>query len=409
MKLAILGADAVTLAVARAVAEGSPHDLVWVCELDDGDPAIARQIRSLATRAKPAPSWEALLDTDLIDLVVVARSMGGDLRTEQLRKFVQTSVPTLTAHPVIDSMLDYYELDMIRRETRSVLLPYLPARLHPAVQEVLDWRASPDRSPLGLLEHVVIERQMSNRSKEEVLREFSRDVDLVRAIIGEVTRIGALGGASLETGFSSLGVQMTGPSGIVARWSVGPIESDVGAKLSLVGAGGKATLTMPADGVWTMAISTGGAPTIREFDPWDPATAALDAAAQAIAGERQVPDWVDAAHSIELTEAIERSLKKNRNIELHFEDYTEEGTFKGTMSSLGCGLLMLGLMVIFGVAVFDNFRDRKAPNQTPLWPYVLLGVMVVFLLLQSLTLVFRKDKQKKAESLPGEEDSESEI
>lgn len=398
MKLALLGADAVTLAVARAVAASATDDLVLVCDLDRGDPAIAREIRSLAAQAKPTPTWEVLLDSSQADLVVVAASFGDDLRTEQLRKFVQTSVPVLAAHPVIDSMLDYYELDMIRRETRSVLLPYLPARLHPAIQVLLEWRASPERSPLGPLEQVIIERQLASRTKESVLREFSRDVDLVRALIGEVTRIGALGGSSLDNPYSSLGVQMTGPSGIVARWAVGPIETKAGAKLSLVGAEGKATLTMPGDGgQWKLTRSTGGAPEVREFPAWDPARAALNAAATANSGGPRSPDWVDAAHSIELTEAIERSLKKNRNIELHFEDYTEEGTFKGTMSSLGCGLLMLGLMVIFGVAVFDNFRDPKAGRQTAIWPYVLAGVMILFLLLQSLSLVFRKNKKEKTE------------
>jgi myo-inositol 2-dehydrogenase/D-chiro-inositol 1-dehydrogenase len=79
-------------------------------------------------------------------------------------------------------------------------------------------------------------------------------------------------------------------------------------------------------------------------------------------------------------------LRKGRTIELYFEEYTEESTFKGTMASIGCGLLLLGMFVMGAVAI----AEQIGVPYTRLWPYVLAGVLGVFLILQLLMLVFRR-------------------
>jgi len=137
---------------------------------------------------------------------------------------------------------------------------------------------------------------------------------------------------------------------------------------------------------WTMTVSTEGASQKREFPAWNPAAASLDELARALVGEQPSPDWVDAARSVELAETIDRSLRKGRTIELYFEEYTEESTFKGTMASIGCGLLLLGMFVMGAVAI----AEQVGVPYTRLWPYVLAGVLGVFLVLQLLMLVFRR-------------------
>ena len=51
--------------------------------------------------------------------------------------------------------------------------------------------------------------------------------------------------------------------------------------------------------------------------------------------------WPDAARTIELAETIPRSVKRGRGIDLHQEEFSELGTFRGTMASLGCGIIIL--------------------------------------------------------------------
>lgn len=98
------------------------------------------------------------------------------------------------------------------------------------------------------------------------------------------------------------------------------------------------------------------------------------------------PDWVDASRAIELSETIDRSLAKGRTIELYYEDYTEQGTFKGTMASVGCGLLMLTL----GLLVFVALAEQMGLPFLKYWPHVVVGGLAVFLLAQLLMLVFRR-------------------
>ena len=102
-----------------------------------------------------------------------------------------------------------------------------------------------------------------------------------------------------------------------------------------------------------------------------------------------MPGWPDACRDIELTESIARSLAKGRTIELHDEEHSEHGTFKGTMTSLGCGLLVASLMVL--VAAAAPWRRSQATLFFGYAPYLILGVLGVFLVLQSLKLVFPSD------------------
>ena len=69
---------------------------------------------------------------------------------------------------------------------------------------------------------------------------------------------------------------------------------------------------------------------------------------------------------------------------MYYEDYTEEGTFKGTMTSLGCGLLLLGMFLMGAVAIAEQMGVPYVRH----WPYALVGILGIFLLLQLLMLVF---------------------
>ena len=81
-----------------------------------------------------------------------------------------------------------------------------------------------------------------------------------------------------------------------------------------------------------------------------------------------------------------RSLARGRSIDLHREEFTELGTFKGTMASLGCGLIMVALVVVIvatlvaGVA--REFGWTAAGGLVDAWPIIVLLVLGLFLALQ---------------------------
>ena len=220
LRLALLGADETTPAVVRAILDSRQFDLAGVCEFDlaSDDPALSR-LRETLGRVPRIDPWTALLDPNFVNAVIVARGHDDDQGAERLRKLIQVGVPVLASHPVADSMLVYYELDMIRRETNSVVLPLLAERHHPAIVELATLARQGADSPIGRAEQIVFERNILRPTKQRVADQFARDVNIVRAIGGDMTRLGAMASGG-EQPYTSLGVQLSGPAGLVARWSV---------------------------------------------------------------------------------------------------------------------------------------------------------------------------------------------
>ena len=234
------------------------------------------------------------------------------------------------------------------------------------------------------------------------MRQFARDVDLVRGIAGDMTRLGAMAGASGDTAYASLGVQMSGPDGI-ARPLVGGCRAEAteGAEITLAGARGKAIVDVRA-ARRALDAGTGDRRTVaeqavRRLGPGGRLARPVGRAP--CDGEPPMPDWVDAARGVELAETIDRSLQKGRTIELYYEDYTEEGTFKGTMTSIGCGLLLLGhVLAGRGGASASKWVCRMCAFGRICWS----ACLALFLLLQLLMLVFRRPADKSAAEVASE-------
>ncbi len=186
MKLALLGVDPPMLSVARAARQRG-HSLVTAVEAG----AAADFLRELWPQAQLVDDWESLLAPGAVDAVLVAKSSSEEPRADQLRKLIQEGLPLLISHPLAASMLVYYELEMIRRETGCRILPYLPDRWHPAVAQLTNLiQESPPG--IGRLEQVSMERFLADRNREAVTRQFSIDIDLARVLAGELTHLSAL-------------------------------------------------------------------------------------------------------------------------------------------------------------------------------------------------------------------------
>ena len=122
IRVGLLGVDATSAAIARAVVESRRFEFAGVYMVEDDGEESRSLLQSLG-RVRRFGAWETLLDSQQVDVAVVAPSRNEDLRAEQLRKLIQTGMPVLAVHPVLGSMLDCYELDMIRRDTGSLIVP----------------------------------------------------------------------------------------------------------------------------------------------------------------------------------------------------------------------------------------------------------------------------------------------
>jgi predicted dehydrogenase len=383
MRLGIFGTDERTAAVAAA--------------------AAARGDDLVPERAAPG-GWETFLDPAACDAVLVAPAGHDPGRAEAVRTLVQAGRPLLVAQPLELSMLWAWELEMIRRDAGGPLVPVLPERRHPLVlrlQRVIE-AALAGSGPLGAVESLVLERRQADRSRVAVLASLARDADLVRVLAGEPGRLSALGAAADADIWNSLTVGFNGPTNLPVRWEVagGPPGLD----LALRCAEGTLVVGIPASWSepWTWSGPAGPEGPVV-FDAAREALAALDEAcergetATAESGGLPPASWADAARAIELAETVPRSLTKGRGIDLHQEEFSELGTFRGTMASLGCGIILAALVLVVlatlvgGIAhEFDwNLGGRLAGA----WPAVALTVLGGFLVLQLLPLLVARPRR----------------
>jgi hypothetical protein len=392
MRLGILGWDDTVRAVAEA-ALAAGNRIVLATLAEGVDP------RGLPGHPV-ACEGDRLLDAAETDAVLVAAAGWDDQRGGLVRQLVQIGRPLLMAYPPNLSMLWAFEIEMIRTDSGGVIVPFLPDRLHPFIARMRsEFEAClAGTSPLGNADAITIERPLVDHSREAVLAAFARDSDLLRVLAGEPARLAAIGGRSDATALAGLTVECGGPGRIPTRWqAIRPSAGGHAARLSLLAERGTVVVEIPPvagqrSEPWTAEWTLTASGTVERLS-FAPAAVMLDVLKRSMAGSTVggAATWPEAARLVELAETIPRSLARARAIDLHQEEFSEIGTFKGTMASLGCGLVLAALVVLVlatlvaGIAREAGwvFGERLAAG----WPFLVLVTLGGFLLLQLLPLL----------------------
>lgn len=413
MRIGLLGIDAAVAQVVAA-ARRQGDEIVLACDVPADSPHVG-----LVAGVPADPSWEAIVDPRSCDAVLVGRDGWSESRAEGVRKLVQAGRTLLVSHPLELSMLWAYEVEMIRKDSGAAVIPFLPSRLHPFIGRLRREIAAgiAGAGPRGPVETVTIERRMRDRSREAVLRQLARDADLVRVLVGEPERLSTLGSGDQERAWGTLAVGFTGPAQVPVRWQVTRGDTD-GLRIVLAAARGGCTVEQPDDRApWTMAFSGDGPPADvppTAMDDGDTMLGVLREACANLAGrpargadDEAVPpaSWADASRAIEMAETVPRSVAKGRAIDLHKEEFSELGTFKGTMASLGCAIV-LGALLLLLLATLVGGVAREArwgfgERIAGLWPFIVLAVLGVFLTLQLLPLLVGGDGPDAGQEKPG--------
>ena len=370
MNFCLLHADEETAQLAVALVAAG-HELALLYE--PGESAAA--LRAVAPEARVVAEWEEALACGA-NFAVIGGAGPESQRLEMVRRLVQEGLATIVSHPQTTATLAYFELDMHRQATNVALVPLETRRHQPALGAV---------RRLGMLDEVVIERRLADRSKAAVLREFVRDLGAVRTLVGECEKVSAMGTLGDDGGSAQLGVNITTKSGALIRWSIGPGSGTDSARWTVTAKDASAEFSFDDAEEWSVVVSGGGATEKTSF----PAGSTMHATAGAVAEAVRDPTnelWREALADLELVEAVERSLRKGRTVELFHEEASEEGTFHGVMAAGGCLLIMLSIGAAIAATMIGRFRFWLAD----FWPFALLAVLVAFLLLQLLKLVFPK-------------------
>jgi hypothetical protein len=412
MRLALIGADDESLALVSWAVKSGQHELV--AAYDSGP--LAAPLQGLAPRVRLNESWEGLVLGTAADAVVIGR--GGkeiataagfdhvERRADQLRKLAQAAVPMIVVCPACEAIVGF-EIEMIRRDTKAVIVPYASGATHPAIdrlEELVSWG---EGSPLGKVEQISLEREQADRSREAVLVQLARDVTLLRTLIGPVQTVSASGPPATVgrdplgpkpkelPSLANLSVHFGGNEGLAARWSMAPALGANQAQMTVISQRGKAALNMPESGQWTLDMSAMAAAT-EPLRPHNEAADLFSKLSHAIATDEFYDDeaWLAVCRDQEAAEAVDRSLARGRTIELFNEEHTEEESFKGVMAMGGCLLLVAALGVLFIAVIVEGLQlPMRSWPLWRLWPFYLLAPIAAFLLLQLLQLVVKRESQ----------------
>src|SRR5262245_52482836 len=271
MKVAVLGTDDDALQLVRWAVESGEHELVAAYDSEH----YVEQLRALNPLVRTSESWEELVVASVADAVIVGRG-GKELtakagidhaerRADQLRKLVQAAVPMIVACPACEAIVGF-EIDMIRRDTKAVIFPYVPHTHHTGILRLAEMVRLPGYSPIGDIEQIAFEREQKDRSRSAVLDQLSRDMTLLHVLNGPIQTLSASGPAPAIgrdplgpkpkelPSLANLSIHLSGAEGVPARWSIGPALDHSRGRITLTGRSGKAVLSMPEEGDWTLEV-----------------------------------------------------------------------------------------------------------------------------------------------------------
>ena len=135
---------------------------------------------------------------------------------------------------------------------------------------------------------------------------------------------------------------------------------------------------------------------------WDPPAAIFHALRTARAIETDVdarlapaPNLHDGTRSMELTEAVVRSLRRGRTIDLHYERISEAASFKSIMTSTGC-MLLLGSLFVLPLALAG---PALGFNQSIYIAYLILPLLILFAAFQLFRFGIKPEPEDDADDL----------
>lgn len=292
--------------------------------------------------------WEELLAAKDVDAVIIG---GGSADAwDGARQLAGDGVPLLVVPQIAGDASMLYELSLIREDRQGVLFPAWIHRYDAAVMQLLERLRRDDRPTLTYARWqrevpVAPETEMPQKLIDS---EAFRDVDLWRMMFPTTDQVTALRTGGTKTGALIQSLAMSGRDIPEVSWVIQAGPATV-SQLTIQTARGGWVLSRADAGWWL----TGDFPAVQGNDR-ESAARLLDAFADAVARKSDAGAWREVLHAAEIVEAAGRSLTRRRTIELHHEPLSERAIFKSQMAALGCGVLMLTLLLtlmFLGVAI----------------------------------------------------------
>jgi hypothetical protein len=377
MKFLLINADPHVLSLARAIEQDEKHEITQRADIAD-----------LATAAGDYDAAVVGFQTDPAKLL------------SAIRLLVAERKPVVLSHPVNLSVMVHYEIEMLAADADAVVITTWPLRNHPAFDETLGSdghgaAASGQGTSSAAGRQITVSRLTREQSQEGILRLFAQDMAGLRPFVGDLTSLVGLCPSGNGKVTLPINVQMTSTGGTLVQWSAAPAADDSAETMTIDGVLGGAVLVLsPATS--PPAVPETGGRKVYEYDA--AAAASIDALVKELGcGGFDHRGWETVTRSLELAEALEKSVRKGRLVQLSYESRGEVSAFKGTMASAGCALLVaapLLLLVAAGLVWLARQQGWMRLAAALQWlPHGLLLLLVGFLLIQLLRFLIPSTKE----------------
>jgi predicted dehydrogenase len=393
MHFALVGDHPDGLDFACALARSGRHTLA----VYSGSAAGAESLRRWGVDFRRIADLEEVLADPAVGGVIVAGRPGD--RAVQLRRALQSERHVICVHPADHTPDAAYEAAMIQSDTKQVLLPLMPEALHPAFQRLAEvvwgmgreaWSVAEAScpTPYGPRPTLI---EMERWSTETVLLDAHTPGqkpslagwDVLRALAGEIVEV--TGFATVEEIEPNEPLLLAGrfEKGALFRASLVPNRPEARWRMIILTRHDETELLFPQGWPGPARLrwrDTRGTPQEETWETWNPWPALVEVFERALDARRSLRhplpsrelagvsseqittapllprppalsdspllSWQDAIRSLELDDAVRRSVARRRASTLEYQEATEEAGFKGTMTLVGCALLWGSLVLL---------------------------------------------------------------
>jgi hypothetical protein len=322
--------------------------------------------------------WDALLAEPECAEVLVG---GSDETTLQAVRHLAQGGKTvwLLPHPA-QGLMFAYELSLQLAEGQGLVVPVFPLRADPACQRLL---AAARAGLIHDLRYLECERYWpgARLTAADAARQLFGDLDLLERLAGPYSRVTTLRTGDSE-GLLQQTVTLASTQGSEAVWTIKPAQTACVFRLTLHTAHGVWQLEQNGDlpAAWRMPPPAHllAGPSRTQLEVLLPREAAAEA-------------WRDAVTVFELADAVEHSWERRRTIDLHHEPLSERTIFKTQMAAIGCGVLLLTLLLLLGYLALASTVPLSG-GVLHVLRAVVFAPVVLFLLAQLLLPLTRPAK-----------------
>ena len=359
MKFGVIGNNPLAMRLLLELAGSVEHSLVVGAITD----RLARSVAAaqISMRLVSTPE-DALLDSAVDAVIIAVDDIDESLRlcraATQAEKHV-VIIPPLECSPAFS-----FELHLILDESRHSIVP-MTGRFQLAELPAMEKCLPMDRS--GVLQ-IAAETPIENSSLESRTITILQGLDILSASGFEYTQVTALESLAPDGTLLSLLITLNSQSAV--ETPAPPATLTIRPQALKLTPDSELKIQRSSQPVQRLMISE-RTPALPRIE-W-------------LFGDRDACSrWMETfSISLELAEAVKKSLRRRRTVDVHFDSGSERGVFKSQMTAMGCGVLtfmMFGMVAYLVIAQLTTLPNWVLHIARILW----IAPLVIFLLAQAL-------------------------